>query len=76
MENIISIREFKNNCYPIIEEIQKTNQTLLITHKHSLIAKLIPVNGNSRDSILDLMRGKAELTTTFIKQANKLNIDL
>ena len=76
MENIISIREFKDNCYPIIEEIQKTNQTLLIIHKHSLIAKLIPVNKNSWDSILDLMRSKAELTTTFTKQTNKLNIDL
>jgi len=47
MKNIISIRKFKDNCYQIIEEIQKTNQTLLITLKHSLIAKLIPVNENS-----------------------------
>lgn len=61
MEIFISLKKFKKHCNQIIKEIQESNNTLCIIHERSLIAKLIAVDQNSRESILGSLRDKAKL---------------
>ncbi len=57
----LPIGELKTHCYQILEQAQKNNQSLLITRRGTVIAKIFPVNKNDRESILGIMQGQAQL---------------
>ena len=57
----LPIGELKTHCYQIFEQAQKNNQSLLITRRNTVIAKIFPVNENDRESILGIMQGQAQL---------------
>ena len=61
MERFVSLKKFKKHCNQIIKEIQGNDHTLCIIHERSLIAKVIAVDQNFRESILGLLRDKAKL---------------
>jgi antitoxin (DNA-binding transcriptional repressor) of toxin-antitoxin stability system len=67
MQATLPIGELKTHCYQILEEARKNNQSLFITRRGSVIAKIFPVNENDRDSILGLMKGQAQLKLERIK---------
>lgn len=61
MKTTLPIGELKTHCYKVLEQAQKNNQTLLITKRGTVIAKIFPVNENERESILGIMQGQAQL---------------
>ncbi len=61
MKTTLPIGELKTHCYKILEQAQKNNQSLLITKRGRVIAKIFPVNENDCESILGIMQGQAQL---------------
>ncbi|AIL66029.1 antitoxin [Rickettsiales bacterium Ac37b] len=67
MEIITPIGELKTHCYQLLEEMQKTNDHLLITKRGTPIARIIPINRNIKISIFGLMKGKAKIIDNILE---------
>lgn len=56
----ISAREFKARCLKIIDEVQATRETVVITEKGRAIAKLVPAEKRGRQ-LFGCLAGKVEI---------------
>jgi len=66
MSNKVAIGDFQSHCLEIIEDLQRTHQSIIITKKNIPIAKLEPLE-ESKNSIIGMMKGKAKITGDIIR---------
>jgi prevent-host-death family protein len=66
MDTNIPIGEFKTHLYQLLDEAQKNNNQLIITRRGSAIAKIIPINIATKNSMLGMMSKKAEIKGDII----------
>ena len=61
MTSIIAISQFKSHCLEIIETLQTSRQSIIITKRNKPIAKVEPIMDSSKISLFGLLKGKAEI---------------
>jgi len=58
---------FKANCLGVIGEVQAGRETVVITKRGKLVAKLVPVNAKT-DEIFNFMAGKGSIVGGVVSQ--------
>jgi prevent-host-death family protein len=58
---------FKANCLRVINEVQAGRETVVITKRGKLVAKLVPVNAKT-DEIFNFMAGKGSIVGGVVSQ--------
>ncbi len=59
---------FKAKCLAVMDEVQATQETVVITKRGKPVAKLVPVNAET-DEIYNFMKGKGTITGDVISPA-------
>jgi prevent-host-death family protein len=59
---------FKAHCLAVMDEVQATRETVVITKHGKPVAKLVPVNEDT-DEIYDFLRGKGAITGDVVSPA-------
>ena len=67
MEINIPVGEFKTHCYKMLDDAQKNNNQLIITKRGSAIAKITPLNKETKKSLIGILKGKAEVKGDIIE---------
>jgi prevent-host-death family protein len=57
---VIAAGIFKARCLRLMDEVQATRETLIITKKGKAVAKLVPADTSPKD-IFGCMRGRMEI---------------
>ncbi|WP_342270557.1 type II toxin-antitoxin system Phd/YefM family antitoxin [Rickettsia endosymbiont of Orchestes rusci] len=72
MSTNVAISEFKSHCSEILEDLQKTHQSIIITKRNIPIAKLEALTAKPKaskkptTSIFGIMKGKGTITGDII----------
>ena len=66
METQISIGNFKTHCYSVLNQMQKSNNKLIITKSGAPIAEIIPINIKPKKPIMGMLQGKAKIVGDII----------
>ncbi|WP_341793614.1 MULTISPECIES: type II toxin-antitoxin system Phd/YefM family antitoxin [unclassified Rickettsia] len=72
MSTNIAISEFKSHCSEILEDLQKTHQSIIITKRNIPIAKLEALNAQPKaskkpkTSIIGIFKGQGKITGDII----------
>lgn len=69
----ISISEFKAKCVRLIDQVNKTHQTLRITRHGRPVAELIPVEAERKEEFLGAMVGTGEIVGDIISPVVECN---
>jgi prevent-host-death family protein len=64
----IAAGSFKTNCLAIMDEVQSTHETVVITKHGKPVAKLVPVNPES-DEIYNFLAGKGAVAGDVVSPA-------
>ncbi len=70
MSTKIAISQFKTHCLQIIDKLQTNHQSVIITKRDKVIAKVVsvaPVN----QSLFGMLKGKAEIKGNIIDSTNE-----
>jgi prevent-host-death family protein len=59
---------FKAKCLAAMDEVQATQETVVITKRGKPVAKLVPVNAETEE-IYDFMAGKGAVTADVVSPA-------
>jgi len=65
MSKKIAISKFKSHCLEIIDNLQHNHQSIIITKRDKVVAKVIPFKAN-KTSIFGFLKGKAEIKGDII----------
>jgi prevent-host-death family protein len=62
----IAADQFKAQCFELIDQIQQTKKEVVIT-KHGIpVARLMPIEAASKDSIIGWMKGSVVTTADIV----------
>jgi prevent-host-death family protein len=64
----VAAGSFKTNCLAIMDEVQSTHETVVITKHGKPVAKLVPVTGES-DEIYNFLAGKGSIEGDVVSPA-------
>ena len=59
---------FKTNCLAVMDQVQSTRETVVITKHGKPVAKLVPIN-TEKDEIYNVLAGKGVVTGDVISPA-------
>jgi prevent-host-death family protein len=54
----IAAGEFKACCLSLMDDVQRTRQTVIITKRGKPVAKLVPVPAAAKDDFIGRLKGK------------------
>lgn len=57
----ISAAVFKARCLSLMDDVQRTRQTVVITKRGKPVAKLIPVPAAGKDNFIGRLKGKIRI---------------
>ena len=57
----IQLSNFQKNCHTIIETVSRSNKSIFITDKGTLLVKIVPVSSSEQDSWLGCMKGTGKI---------------
>ena len=57
----ISAAEFKARCLSLMDDVQRTRQTVVITKRGKPVAKLAPVPAVGKDNFIGRLEGKIRI---------------
>lgn len=57
----ISATEFKAKCLKLLDEVAATHEPLVITKRGKPVARLLPIDGDTRESMFGYLRGTATI---------------
>lgn len=66
MSTKIAISHFKSHCLEIIEKLQTSGQSVIITKRDKAIAKVLPMD-NKKLSLFGILKNKAEIKTDILQ---------
>jgi prevent-host-death family protein len=66
----IAISEFKAKCLAILDEVQKTQEPILITRRGSPIAEVSPPSPRSTSGWIGSMMGRMEILGDIVSPAS------
>lgn len=59
---------FKTNCLAVMDQVQATHETVVITKHGRPVAKLVPVD-SGKDDIYNFLAGKGAITADVVSPA-------
>jgi prevent-host-death family protein len=65
MSRIIKASEFKAKCLAVLDEVERTRQTVVITKRGKPVAELVPHKSEKREFI-GLLKGRMEIIGDII----------
>ena len=65
----IPTTEFKAKCLELMDRVAERRETFVITKRGKPVAKLVPVERKSKDSIFGWLRGKGSITGDIMSPA-------
>lgn len=57
----ISATEFKARCLKLLDEVAATHEPLVITKRGKPVARLVPIDGDTKESMFGYLRGTATI---------------
>jgi prevent-host-death family protein len=66
----IAISEFKAKCLAILDEVQKTNQPILVTKRGKAVAEVGPPKPKDDRSWIGSMKGRMEILGDIVSPAS------
>ena len=66
MSTKIAISQFKAHCLEIIEKIQTSGQSVIITKRDKAIATVLPM-GTKKVSLFGMLKNKAEIKADILE---------
>ena len=66
MTNKIPVSYFKSHCLQILNNLQKTNQTITITKRNKQLAQIIPIKKNV-NSIFNILKTSAAIKGDIVQ---------
>jgi prevent-host-death family protein len=67
MKRMIQAGKFKAECLKIMDEVQATKQSIIITKRNKPVAKLIPIEGDDNAPLFGKMKGTAHIKGDLIQ---------
>jgi antitoxin (DNA-binding transcriptional repressor) of toxin-antitoxin stability system len=64
----MDVGSFKTKCLAVLDEVQTTRETMMITERGKPVAKLVPVN-IGKDEIYNFMVGKGAVIGDIVSPA-------
>jgi len=71
MTKEIAISQFKSHCLEIINKLQISGESFVITKRHKAVAKVESINQPSKTSIFGILKDKAEIKDDIINPINE-----
>lgn len=62
----ISAEEFKAKCLKLIDQVAATHEPLIITRHGKPLAKLVPIEDETRQSMFGYMKGTVTITGDIV----------
>jgi prevent-host-death family protein len=62
----IQLSNFQKNCQTIIESVNRSHKSILITDKGKLLVKIVPVSSSEQDSWLGCMNGTGKIVGDIV----------
>jgi len=66
----IAISEFKAKCLAILDEVQKTKQSILVTRRGKALAEVGPPSPKNDRSWIGSMKGRMEILGDIVSPAS------
>jgi antitoxin (DNA-binding transcriptional repressor) of toxin-antitoxin stability system len=66
MSTKIAISYFKSHCLEIIENLQDSQQSIIITKRDKPIAKLLPLD-TTKTSLFGILKNRADIKADILK---------
>jgi prevent-host-death family protein len=66
----VAISEFKAKCLAILDEVQKTKQSILITRRGKAVAEVNPPSPINNRSWIGSMKGRMEILGDIVSPAS------
>jgi len=63
----ISATEFKANCLKLLDEVAATHEPLIITKRGRPVAKLVPIEDETEESMFGYLRGAATILGDIVE---------
>jgi prevent-host-death family protein len=57
----ISATEFKAKCLKLLDEVAATHEPLVITKRGKPVTRLLPIDGDTKESMFGYLRGTATI---------------
>ncbi len=66
MSRIIKASEFKAKCLALLDEVERTGETLVITKKGKPVAEVVPHKPAQKRELFGLYKGRLEIVGDII----------
>ena len=66
MKRVVQAGVFKAQCLKIMDQVKKTNQSVIITKHHQPIAKLVPIQ-EEKATLFGKMKGTIQIKKDLIE---------
>ena len=67
MKKQVAVSEFKTHCLQIINKIEKSQETIIITKRDRPVAKIMSLNNPKKTSIIGLLKNKGKIVGDIIR---------
>ena len=67
----VAISEFKAKCLAILDEVQKTQQPILVTRRGRPVAEVGPPTATDKRDWIGSMKGQSKILDDIISPANE-----
>jgi len=67
--NKIQLSQFKSNCDTILEDVNQTHKSVVITQNGKSLAKIVPMLSTDQESWLGCMKGTGKVLGDIISPA-------
>ncbi len=71
---IISISRFQKNCNAILEKVNQSDESVLISRKGKFLAKIVPLSLSEKKSWLGCMAGTGRIVGDIISPAEDVSL--
>jgi len=71
---IISIYRFQKNCNAILEKVNQSDESVLISRKGKFLAKIVPLLFSEKKSWLGCMAGTGRIVGDIISPAEDVSV--
>ena len=66
LKKTVKASEFKAKCLALMDEVQRTGRSVVITKRGEPVAELVPHRSASRSPLFGIWKGKVEVTGDII----------
>ncbi len=66
MSRIIKASEFKAKCLAVLDEVERTRQSVVITKRGKPVADLVPHKAQKKRELFGLLKGRLEIVGDII----------